>query len=713
MDRFTLNDFWLPRLGERTAPPPHDHVDGWSFLDANDSLPTFQQPPVSIRRIDEVEDNDDPKTCDVLLVSAPGAVGKSTLAKEIAVRTGSVYIDLAEAEPVGGDTLGGGLFNSNLGEAWRDSSLTALIDGLDEARLKTDPGAFEAYLRDVAKQSRGRKLPTVLFGRTGAIHDAFYELFGSVSLAALEIQSFDDETAVKLAMAAIEETNRRESEKDGVRRVERHPEARARAVQYHLEGLRKMTPEEGNRFTGYAPVILAVAERVREETNPAAKWPSVESTSSMKLHEITDSILERESGKVNRIPFKNPALHDLLYRPEEQLDRLASSLFRTTTPSIPPPGVEMDPDDIAMYKERLDTWVEEHPFIDRQEGAEASAVFGAAISAHVLRASLGTPDEEVVRRTLTTEAAANPFLWRFFLQHDEKRIDEEHVGLFYSSVRAGFASGDSGNLTVTSDDEPLDRSRRITKYRADVLITRGRRRASEPQVLASSDVGALEVTELETTLSGSLNLGNTVMHVDIDVSTDVGIGSGRSVSLIAPVSIDCARLRLDCDELEVRTASEANSELVRLSSDSVEALQLRNEPSVREGAILAVSFPEQERFPWYGYGISTLGPDDIIEIDEGLRRLRQFVLAFKSSVSARRGGLVALTDKIESKRKVKGDGQLILDHMKRKGIVRSYPRHYRLSEELLRSHTGLTYMDCRNANYGEKAKDFVRDALKA
>jgi hypothetical protein len=63
-----------------------------------------------------------------------------------------------------------------------------LIDALDEARLRVTQEAFEAFLRDVDQLSR-RSMPTVLFGRTGAIRApagrgrAFREMQGRRGLA--------------------------------------------------------------------------------------------------------------------------------------------------------------------------------------------------------------------------------------------------------------------------------------------------------------------------------------------------------------------------------------------------------------------------------------------------------------------------------------------------------------------------------------------------
>ena len=75
-------------------------------------MQTFVEPP--LRQLTEDFGNVDPNTCKVILVSAAGAVGKSTLAKEISSATGAVLVDLARTGAVGSNFLIGGLARCNL-----------------------------------------------------------------------------------------------------------------------------------------------------------------------------------------------------------------------------------------------------------------------------------------------------------------------------------------------------------------------------------------------------------------------------------------------------------------------------------------------------------------------------------------------------------------------------------------------------------------------
>ena len=100
---YTIDDFWIPRLGRRGAPLRMERAPaGWT---TNIQIfSPFIEAPLELLG-DFGMDADYP----IILVSAPGAVGKSTLASEIAARTGAILLDLAQADAVGAATVTGGL----------------------------------------------------------------------------------------------------------------------------------------------------------------------------------------------------------------------------------------------------------------------------------------------------------------------------------------------------------------------------------------------------------------------------------------------------------------------------------------------------------------------------------------------------------------------------------------------------------------------------
>ncbi len=103
MADYTINSFWKRRLPASQA-SQFQALRGW--IEAPPGLATFKEEPLS--KSGDFGADENPTTSPVILVSAPGAVGKSTLARQIAATTGAVYVDLAKSDPVGGNTLSGG-----------------------------------------------------------------------------------------------------------------------------------------------------------------------------------------------------------------------------------------------------------------------------------------------------------------------------------------------------------------------------------------------------------------------------------------------------------------------------------------------------------------------------------------------------------------------------------------------------------------------------
>jgi hypothetical protein len=352
MLNFTILNFWKRRLAVQRVPTA-TLVRGWCF--ENDGLRTFKEAPLALSV--ELSSDADPIGSPILLVSAPGAVGKSTLARQIAFETGAVYVDLAEADPVGGNTLSGGLVRSGLYAQWQAETTAVLIDGLDEARLRVTQDAFEAFLADVDQLSVNRAVPTVLFGRTGAIQDAWLLLHNS---AALEIGYYGPEAAADFAEARLREA----------RPNSPHALTERKAIELLLSRLRDHTVIDGDRFAGYAPVLQAVVERVVTEGNAGALVAEIEAGAQpITLNTVVSAILERERGKLSTLRLSDPRLADALYSPDEQLDRLVARVYQQPPPDLPVMGAN----DAHIYDAALKTWVAEHPFLGGRDAPSSAS----------------------------------------------------------------------------------------------------------------------------------------------------------------------------------------------------------------------------------------------------------------------------------------------------------------------------------------------------
>lgn len=434
MPDYTIQDFWKPRLSVRRSPSAN-LIGGWSLTDQG--LPTFKEAPLGLSG--ELNADADPFKSSILLISAPGAVGKSTLARQIAFETGAVYVDLAEAEPVGSNTLVGGLVKSGLFDGWQAGTVGILIDTLDEARLRVTQEAFQVFLRDVDQLSQGRSVPTVLFGRTGAIQDAWLVLSDT---AVVEIGYYGPEAAADFAEALLR----------AARPNSAHAGSERKAIELLLSRLREQTEIDGDRFAGYAPVLQAVAQRLIQEGNASALLAEIEAGAQpVTLNTVVSAILERERGKLGTLQFSDPRLAERLYSTDEQLDRLIARIYQ-----LPPPSVAgLSPEDARIYDAALRTWVPEHPFLGGRD-APSSAVFDAVIAVRALKRNDSA--ELALNRELAHGAAsANPFLAEFYAQRHEEGglsfLPPQHIGIIYSSLRARLSLGDTASLLVEGPEE--------------------------------------------------------------------------------------------------------------------------------------------------------------------------------------------------------------------------------------------------------------------
>lgn len=683
MEYYTIDEFWSARLSGTSHIKSSTLVTGWSFV--SEGLDTFKEAPLTLST-EEFGSDADPMQSPIILVSAPGAVGKSTLARQIAFITGSVYIDLATAAPVGDNTLTGGLARSGLYPSWQAEEITALIDGLDEATLKTTKEAFEAFLSDVAESSANRTVPTVLFGRTGAIQDAWIVLTDKCgyNVVVLEIGYYGREDSTNFAEATLKtrHPNRQHSVVD------------RQAISLLLDNLRTQTASDGDRFAGYAPVLHAVAERVGRENNPQILIQDMQQGQlpTVTLQSVVSDILIREQSKLDALPLQDPDIVGRLYSPQEQLDRLVSYLYGSAV-SVELP--EMSPEDLETYSNALEGWVGEHPFVDG-DGNASSAVFEAVISTWALKKK--DSSSRVLQEELSKGDATNPFLYVFYIDEGAETgtisVPEEHIGVIYSSLRASLSHGETASLFIEDIDEDDDVSI------AEVEIEFTRRGDDDSRLI-----------QFVTGVIGPIYLGAHIKDVTIIAPhAGIEIGQNSDVVLVAPIDIQCDELVLHANKLIIENPSESETLAVFLQAKSLGGTPMSSVPLVRNNVELFTSWPGTNTYPWRKFGVELQSVrDEDPRIDEALRRLRKFVIEFRSHGNR---GLARHSSKIESSRMTKGTGQAVLDLMIADGIVSRVQARYHLDTGRLAELIGTTYADCMAYRFGPRAISFVQRALE-
>jgi hypothetical protein len=328
----------------------------------------------------------DPETAKILVVAAPGAVGKSSFARHLGQTVNFAIVDLPQTSPLGGNFFKGGLANAfglDALSAAAAGSIGLIVDALDEAQLRAGPQGYEAGLRDLATVAASNAgLPCVVFGRALAAEDAYLLLLAAgFSVCLFQIEFFDEARAAQYLLSKLPIVARRNASVQTAFRT--HQQAFNNLA---AETRKRLTAVQGGsepRFAGYAPVLDAICEFTLESEviNPQARLANLGSTSQIELiRDITSSILDREQKKlvaqfIEQHPDVPEDVTSGLYCPEEQRRRVASVLFGSPTPK---PPVLSDSTLQTAYIDMVAQFAPQHPFLSGSSGA-ANLVFAGRL----------------------------------------------------------------------------------------------------------------------------------------------------------------------------------------------------------------------------------------------------------------------------------------------------------------------------------------------
>ena len=402
-----------------------------------------------------IEDGSRPLSCQIFIISAPGAVGKSTLSRSVAVEKGAILYDLASARPVGGASLNGTLFNA-LGGEYSDQYAEYLseglqfviIDALDEGRIRVTEDAYVSFLEDIRNRVQDAKgVCFVLLGRTQIAEEAWLILNeGRSSARLLSIEPFDRSQAEKYIEGKVAESVRTPVFYECQKLIFEQLAFSA--------GISKV--DESREFLHYPPVLDVIVELLAKEPNLQilrndlrTQQASMGNESLDLLYSVIDRILGREQNQ-KFIPVIESSLGDRakqmgwkdweeLYTPIEQSKRLLGKVLDVPVAATPPSL----PDEFRNeYEDVVEEWVSQHPFLQGMDRF-ANSVFQSHLFAKALRGDFG--DDLRLRTTSELSLSENlpvrnRLLAEFYLNEGGaptdavQEIAPEHLGILYDSL---------------------------------------------------------------------------------------------------------------------------------------------------------------------------------------------------------------------------------------------------------------------------------------
>ncbi len=429
----------------------------------------------------------------VLLISAPAAVGKTTVALAIAASTGAPLWSLSETQ-VGSNSFVGGVLRAfgadryaQIIDGLTKANSLLVLDALDEAHLRAGVENLEAFIKDLAGAIKGSGLrpSVVLLARveTAAIVELMLQMYG-LEPANARLEYFDEPAARRFLDTRL--TNHW-NRLDHALVHRQNPAAYRQAVDgvfafmYECFGCTTEAPwssQNVRSFLGYAPVLEAIADylavdnlqNVVGELAEARARSSVPDASSAGgpwafLAQVIDRMVERERGKVIhsnlRVVLQQRSVDvgwsswDELYMRDEQLDRVLRRFFQIELFSDRMPVIPMKLRD--DYERALEPMADQHPFLTDARGF-SNLVFQEFAFAWALTSGAASVRAAVRNALKAGRFLPSPLLGRFLLgssPRDDRglaSIAPEDVGLLYDALAAAAArSGELLLWVVTTD----------------------------------------------------------------------------------------------------------------------------------------------------------------------------------------------------------------------------------------------------------------------
>lgn len=343
----------------------------------------------------------------VLLVTAPGAMGKSAAAISVATSVNGLYVDLARMQ-VGSGTLTGEVSKA-LGFSGADQffnslaegGVTLVLDSTDEAQLRAGTQSFIEFIRDLSWQLANAQPSSqvLMFGRADSIDLTLLALDElGIQPPLLEIAALSHSSASHLIDLRLDDLATERS-RPKVHRQHAGPFGLLRDFVFNdinraLTGRRDSATidtvwSETRDFLGYPPVLNAVAERLvidnpkEELSRLQARDTAARRERGELLQQIAEWILDRESEKVRiglgeRLGIRvTDETRKSLYTPAEQIARILRRVGVDGLEMHLP--VVLEDQERREYEDLVENFVQDHPFL--RKGTFASEVFSDYVRA--------------------------------------------------------------------------------------------------------------------------------------------------------------------------------------------------------------------------------------------------------------------------------------------------------------------------------------------
>ena len=411
----------------------------------------------------------------IIIFSAPGATGKTSLAKYISYEYDALYWDLSKNK-VGDNFFSGSILEavsppkySNFISDLNTGNVLLAIDALDEAETISGRKMLGRFIQDINKSLDNPSIPTVLlFSRTETAQFlASLCTENTIPVIHYEIGFFNESSSIEFIVKSI--SNMTPTEPD------------IQCSQKYYDFIKNsITENERSSFLGYAPVLQAISTHIKAYPNRQKLISELSSQTDCVsvILQIMDDLLEREQNE-KMLPALKSRLSELypdftewerIYTHKEQLVRIINYiLFNDTNYSNYPLGF-IPSQFVDEYQKMLESFLKQHPFVKNgfEDGKTLGIIdfTGPAFRDYVLAKII--LDEETKEyadlylENMNSELySPSQIFFDCYMKLSETGVSSEYISYVFDSFKAKATAYESAFLhcyekEVANDEKEID-----------------------------------------------------------------------------------------------------------------------------------------------------------------------------------------------------------------------------------------------------------------
>ena len=574
----------------------------------------------------------------IILFSAPGATGKSALARYISYTKHALLWDLS-MERIANHSFSGMLVESlgnkefsRFTEGLANGSAVLVIDALDEAELISGRPAVETLLQDLRLAVLNATSPNIILcARTETAH--YIKHYYSQEATKLEISQYE--------ISFFEDTNAEDFIKGKIGQNHTVTPATAACVKAQFAEIKRLLDgddEAIKSFIGYAPVLEALSVFYDEESNTMQLLQKTQKAdcSAEIFQKIMEHILKREQRKVvngikERCQEEYPDFDswDSVYSPSEQLLRLINYVIFEDIDLDIYDNAELPKEIKREYHEGIKSFLKDHPFIHIFEAANGPKVdfTGPAFRDFVLARlmtdeKMNTDCDDYAQCYFSDHSHNVRFpsqlyfdLYEYF---SDGKISLEHFKYLYDAFKAKESAKAYSSVSVEQVEDEV-----FFIFKQDGALKS--KKILESEFKAESGKGILPI----------IQISNGYIDVDIDVQ----LGSATEDVTISNSTIKCRKIILQAPNVTI-IADGSEATLIACRADIDASLCPNAKFEIRADStdllkVSATNIGDWFKFHKYQYDLEDENDLDLTKFENAVRSILKHFRKHKKDAAGR------------------------------------------------------------------------------